>query len=106
SPDIKPSAALGEVPLRARETRVRLPPPPRVLKVRREHCWRCLHAPEGRNEREARGRSRRRPLPTATSRRRSVSPQPAALPRALLESWFTRPVDVERPPSIRSGAAR
>src|SRR5689334_12971720 len=45
SPDIKSTAALGEVPLRARETRVRLPPPPRVLRVRREHCWRCLHAP-------------------------------------------------------------
>ena len=46
---IKPVAALGEVPRRIRKTRVRIPPPPRVLKVhllwRREHCWRCTMHP-------------------------------------------------------------
>ena len=34
-PEIKPAAALGEVPRRARKTRVRLPPPPRMLSVSR-----------------------------------------------------------------------
>ena len=37
-------AALGEGLLRSRRTRVRIPPPPRVLTQVREDCWRCADA--------------------------------------------------------------
>jgi hypothetical protein len=37
-------AALGEGLLRLRRTRVRFPPPPRVLRRKREHRWRCADA--------------------------------------------------------------
>ena len=36
-------AALGEGLLKLRRTRVRVPPPPRVLRGNREGCWRCAN---------------------------------------------------------------
>jgi hypothetical protein len=40
-PETSSPAALGEGPMRHRRTRVRFPPPPRVLRGSREHRWRC-----------------------------------------------------------------
>jgi hypothetical protein len=49
-PDNLMSAALGEGLLRLRRTRVRFPPPPRVLTLQREGCWRCTVTPVTLND--------------------------------------------------------
>ena len=78
------SAALGEGLLRLRRTRVRIPPPPRAVRLhftcRSERCWRCTHTSEDTQN---------------TKRHRAVSQVATSVLRA--DNSCGRPFPQERP---------